>query len=307
MMPAKLSNNEVYANVINYCNKENYTVQEINYNGSSSSINLKCNVDGYVWNASYKHIKRNTTHCKRCINREPLTEKMVIKRVMSKCEHTDVVIGEFNGSSTNLSLTCKIDGYQWESTYTKFFLCNNGCSMCANNLKLSNDFVLENTLKCIDNTITLISIDYNGHNSTIHLRCDCGNDWSTHYYNITGSGSGCPACVTLRQSKGISNIIKILSVYNIEFELEKKFEKCVDIRQLPFDIFLPHNNIIIEFDGIQHYHPVNFFGGEKHLQGVQRRDKIKEQYCRDNNIKLYRIRYDQDIPTEMEKILRTIK
>lgn len=306
-MPTKLSESEVYSTVIKYCENENYTIRNIDYNGSNSVISLTCNADDYMWDASYKHIKRNTSHCKRCINREPLTEEMVKHRVMTNSENTKVVFGTFDGCKTTLSLTCTIDGYKWNSTYSKFFLCSNGCSVCANNLKLSDEEVLSETIKSLDTTISLVDIDYNGHNSILKLKCNAGHHWSTHYYNITGSGTGCPNCATLGKSKGTTHVIKILSENNIVYELEKKFEKCIDIRQLPFDIFLPSYNIIIEFDGKQHYEPVSFFGGEKALDGVQRRDKIKEKYCRDNNIKLYRIRYDQDVSTEMESILRTIK
>ena len=65
---------------------------------------------------------------------------------------------------------------------------------------------------------------------------------------------------------------------------------------MPFDFYLPDFNILIEYDGQQHFKPIDFAGkGEewaiKNMLETQRRDNIKTQYCKDNNIKLIRIPY----------------
>ena len=47
-------------------------------------------------------------------------------------------------------------------------------------------------------------------------------------------------------------------------------------------------NACIEYDGEQHYKPIY---GEDSLKLVQRHDKIKDDYCRKNNITLIRVPY----------------
>ena len=76
---------------------------------------------------------------------------------------------------------------------------------------------------------------------------------------------------------------------------DKRFKQCKNKRQLPFDFYLPDYNICIEFDGRQHYKSIEYFGGEKHLEYVQYNDKIKTEYCLNNNINLIRIKYDENI------------
>ena len=49
----------------------------------------------------------------------------------------------------------------------------------------------------------------------------------------------------------------------------------------------------IEFDGKQHFQPMEFFGGMKAFESLKINDKIKSDYCEDNYIDLIRIRYDQ--------------
>ena len=50
-------------------------------------------------------------------------------------------------------------------------------------------------------------------------------------------------------------------------------------------------DILIEFDGIQHFKPVKFFGGEKEYNDVIERDICKNKWCVKNNKKLIRISY----------------
>ena len=64
---------------------------------------------------------------------------------------------------------------------------------------------------------------------------------------------------------------------------------------MPFDFYLPDYNTCIEYDGEQHFHTPNnktstYFTKEK-IDEIQYRDSIKNQYCKDNNIKLIRIPY----------------
>ena len=93
---------------------------------------------------------------------------------------------------------------------------------------------------------------------------------------------------------------------NILFEKQKRFSDCRDKNPLPFDFYLPEYNMCIEYDGRQHFEPVNFGGGlqetKDNFQLTNRHDKIKTQYCIDNNIKLLRIPY-----TELKNITTILK
>ena len=51
----------------------------------------------------------------------------------------------------------------------------------------------------------------------------------------------------------------------------------------------------IEYDGVQHFKPIEYFGGLDNLKYVQKHDKIKTKYCYDNNIILLRIKYSENV------------
>jgi len=105
------------------------------------------------------------------------------------------------------------------------------------------------------------------------------------------SGTGCPHCM---ESKGERKISKFLDQKNIEYVRQKKFDDCIGLRyKLPFDFYLPKYRVAIEFDGKQHYEPMEYFGGLESYNRLKVNDKIKNDYCEDNFIELIRIRYDQ--------------
>lgn len=100
-------------------------------------------------------------------------------------------------------------------------------------------------------------------------------------------------CETNRTSFGERKIKELLDLNKINYIKEKKFEDCRNIKELPFDFYLPDYNICIEYDGELHYRQSQIFGGEKSLERIKKHDKIKDDWCLKNNIKLIRISYRQ--------------
>ena len=68
---------------------------------------------------------------------------------------------------------------------------------------------------------------------------------------------------------------------------------------MPFDFYIKKYNLLIEVDGEGHYEPIRFNGcskkvAEKNFKDTKKRDKIKDEYCIDNNIPLLRISYKEN-------------
>lgn len=89
-------------------------------------------------------------------------------------------------------------------------------------------------------------------------------------------------------------ISKLLTEKEIEYIAE--YSICIDGRRYRFDFYLPKYNLFIEYDGEQHYHTARYFGADEEKNELefiktQTYDKIKNKYCKDNNINLLRIPY----------------
>ncbi len=116
------------------------------------------------------------------------------------------------------------------------------------------------------------------------------------------SGCKCPKCK--KESKGEKNIRLFLENNNLNFECQKKFDSCFNPKtnyKLPFDFYLPDLNLLVEYDGPQHFHSISFFGGEEKLKSRIINDEVKNEFACKNEINLLRIDYKQI--KNIEKIL----
>lgn len=129
-------------------------------------------------------------------------------------------------------------------------------------------------------------------NSKYMVQCDCGKIYEIYTNNLT---QGCTtSCGCTKQSHGQQKIREILTSNHINFISQKIFKdfKFKDTNGTPkFDFYLPDKNIIIEYDGQQHFRPIFNFDTQQSFQIRQKHDKEKNQYCFQNNITLIRIPY----------------
>ena len=61
------------------------------------------------------------------------------------------------------------------------------------------------------------------------------------------------------------------------------------------DIFLPELALSIEYQGEQHFLPIEAFGGSKALEKTRERDQRKRSLCRENGVTVIEVRYDDPL------------
>lgn len=122
---------------------------------------------------------------------------------------------------------------------------------------------------------------------------ECGHEWNTLVRTRTRKirPAGCPVC---KDSKGEIAVEKELVDLGICYRKQVRFKNCRSKYPLPFDFEIVGKNILIEYQGIQHYEPTNF-GGDflKVFTDLQEHDRIKREWCEDNSYKLIAIPYHQ--------------
>lgn len=183
------------------------------------------------------------------------------------------------------------------------------CSFCGNEFLSRIDVVVNGTTqscgcqlkqKYLDMRINytgqrfgkLVAIKDIGtkYNSRLWLcKCDCGRTTvvnSSNWKNIF-------SCGHCNLSKGEDKIEEILQNNSINFERQKTFDTCRNKELLRFDFYLPDYNVLIEYDGIQHfqYNEKSGWNTEENFKKTKNNDNIKNQWCKDNNIPLIRIPY----------------
>lgn len=134
----------------------------------------------------------------------------------------------------------------------------------------------------------------------VKIKCnECGTKFEQrpngHLALRNNNLGGCPQCAlvnTATESKGEKLIEKYLFDNNIKFFKQYINKSCKNIRALRFDFYIPSLNLLIEYDGIQHFQAIDFFGGQKALDKLKTKDKIKNNWAKENNYILIRFRYD---------------
>lgn len=199
---------------------------------------------------------------------------------------------EYIGANTSIKHKCLIHNTSFYATPSNILLGKTGCIACINekrrmSMAMSNE-EYKNKVRQVNPHIDVID-DYINIKAKILHRCNLHKiDWYATPEKIL-QGYGCPNCS--EKSHGEKRISTWLENNNIPYESEKTFSDCRDKICLPFDFYIQKYNKIIEYDGIQHFKPIEYFGGEKAFKTQQKHDKIKDDFCKENGISLLRIPY----------------
>jgi very-short-patch-repair endonuclease len=284
----------------NKYHKFKYDYSLMIYVNNSTKIKIICPEHGIFEQRPNDHRKSGCYKCKTI----QLSE--FIKR--SKNIHNDKydysMISHIKNNKDKIEIICKNHGIFTQRVDTH--LSGKGCKKCADeSYVIGVKKFIENS-KTIHNNIydySIVHEDYINQGSKINIICKKHGIFNQIASNHT-NGNGCPTCK--RDTKGQKIIRKYLNDKKLNFEEQKNFKNCVHKKYLYFDFYLPDYKCCIEFDGVQHFKPVEYFGGEETFNETIIRDKIKNEYCLNNNIHLFRIKYNDDIELVLEDISRLI-
>ena len=257
------------------------------YINVKTKIKCKCKIDGHEWSATPNHLLQGSS-CPKCSGKMKLTHEEFMEKFYNQNPnaHNIEILGEYVNNKTKIKCKCKIDGHEWSATPNDL-LNGSGCLKCSGKMqKTHEEFIKE--MNEINPNIEILG-EYV--NSSTNIKCRCkidGHEWTPKPHNLLSLGQGCPKC---NSSKGEKAIAKHLKDNDMDFIEQHRFENCKHKITLPFDFYLPKLNIAIEYDGIQHFEVVEYFGGLDGFIDTKIRDTIKNIYCKDNNIKLIRIPY----------------
>ena len=195
---------------------------------------------------------------------------------------------------------CNICGNIYLQTKASF-LSGCGCKICDKKIKSNlKTFTTEQFIEK-SNKVHHYKYDYSksvyiNKKTKLEIICpDCGNSFFTTPDNHW-KGSGCNIC---KVYQGEERIKSFLLDKNIVFENQKTFDDLKDKRKLSYDFYIPSKNLLIEYNGKQHYRK-SFGMTSKQFHLQLHHDWLKRKYARDNNINLLTISYKDDIVKKLE-------
>ena len=234
------------------------------------------------------------------------TQEFIEKARLVHGNKYDYSMAEYKNNKLKIKIICPMHGIFEQIPNSHLIGC--GCSICASIIKinrcrsttLTTEQFIEKANKIHNNRYNYSLVEYINNRTKVKIICPVhGTFEQTPDKHL--QKHGCPLC---NSSKGELFIQDYLTSHNIDFEAQKRFNDCKNKRSLPFDFYIPSLNTCIEYDGIQHYKPRDCFGGENALQDVQKRDNIKTEYCKIHNIKLIRIKFNENIQEILDNNLQ---
>lgn len=271
--------------IIIHGDKYDYSI--VVYITSKIKVNIICKKHGVFEQTPDQHL--HGYGCNKCKGGIKLSKNQIIKsfKKIHKNKYNYSLI-DYKNSHTKVNIICKEHGIfkQTPNSHKS----GNGCPKCVGKQK-NNKSVIWDFQNVHENKYNYSLVKYINSQSKIKILCNIHGIFeqtpSKHIF-----GQGCPKC---NESKGEKEIREILETNNINYIIQKTFNGCKYKRKLKFDFYLPKYNLCIEYDGEQHFVSKKHFGGEQGLKIRQKRDKIKHNYCKENNIKLLRIKYNENI------------
>ena len=276
------------------CKEKGLDLPIEDYINNSTKIRHKCK-HGHIYKQSPNSHLRGRG-CPICNNTKKSHEQY-----LKECKEKgyDLPIEGYINNSTKIKHKCS-KGHVYSQSPIHH-LNGSGCPICKGNKKKFSEKYLQ---ECKDKGYDLPIEDYLSSIVKVKHMCSKGHIYKQKPYSHL-EGYGCPIC---NESHGERFIRNYLDRKVIKYESQKKFKDLKDKTYLSYDFYLPKQKILIEYQGIQHYESIDYFGSEESLNKQQYHDKLKREYAKNNGYKLLELHYSLDTQEKVNTYLsRRIK
>jgi len=268
---------------------DKYDYSKVDYINNRTKVCIICHEHGEFWQLPNNHLQGNG--CKKCaikkisLNNFLTTNDFIEKAKIIHGDKYDYSKVVYKGSKKKVCIMCPKHGEFWQ-TMCGHVNNKQGCPKCANiengnkHRKL-NDVFVNDSKEIHNNKYDYRKVEYKNNYTKVCIVCPKhGEFWQTPKNHI--KGQGCPKC---NKSKLETEVENILIKNNINYIYQKSFKWLIHGRsRLNLDFYLPDYNISIECQGIQHFKPIKYFGGEKRYKIQKNNDMKKKLLCDNNNI-----------------------
>lgn len=227
----------------------------------------------------YRHLIEKMEPNELTLNRFKIKSNIVHN---NKYDYSKV---EFGLNKDKVIIICP-DHSEFKQNISNHVNLGHGCPECSY-ISWDTDRVKKEFIKLRGNEYDYSKVVYENIDKKVKIVCRKHGEFEQNIHKHL-KFQGCPKC---NISAGESRIMKILNDFKIGFEYEKSFDGCRDKNPLRFDFYIPKMNLCIEYDGKQHFELCEYLMSEEEFENLKRRDLIKNIYCKDNDIKLLRIKY----------------
>jgi hypothetical protein len=240
--------------------------------------------------------------CPKCASRDKTTEQFIEEVQVIHGNDYDYSQVEYSMSTSPVTIICRTHGAFMQTPNAHLHGC--GCARCgkeqmADKLRKSPEEFLAQARLIHGEKYQYPDLSFSSGLDYITIVCPKHGEFRQQVSSHINQESGCPKCWR-GFSRGEERIANHLKAIGINFVREETFNKALlsDLGvPLRYDFYLPSYNLLIEFDGAQHYFPFKMSADETddtinaRYQRTCKHDEIKNEYARAKEITLVRISY----------------
>ena len=265
---------------------DKYDYSKVNYKDNKTKVCIICPIHGEFWQRPDHHL--HGQGCKKCgdlirSENKKIYQEDWIKAADELHNHKyDYSKVNYKDNKTKVCIICPIHGEFWIRPDN--FLNGQGCKKCGDLIRFENKKVYqEDWIKAADelhhHKYDYSKINYINANTKVCIICpEHGEFWQKPASHM--QGNGCPIC---NESVLEREIITFLKNENIKYEYRCHPEW---LGNLELDFYLPEYNVAIECQGLQHFEPIEHFGGIERFVKQIENDKLKMEKCNEQKVKL---------------------
>lgn len=267
------------------------------YQGNKNKIKVRHNKCGNVYEVTPNNFMRGS-RCPYCSGKHQKTDEEFKHLVYTLVGNDYVLLDKYVNTMTKLRVRHNKCGNVYE-VIPNNFLSGKRCPYCYGKHQKTDEEFKQEVYDLVGNDYTFLDSYVTTHTKLKVKHNKCGNVYEVKPNDFL-SGHRCPYCSS---PKGELITTKILKTLGIDYEPQQTFDDLKDKTYLSYDFYIPSQNILIEYQGIQHYEPIEYFGGEATFKKQQKHDQIKLDYAKENGYNLIAVPYTEDTLSKIKKYL----
>ena len=311
---------------------DKYDYSKVKYINARTNVTIVCPIHGEFDILPYNFINRGCSKCNKENNKKEKLErikkekeiKTYIKKVEQEKRKEDIRVSKekefikksiithgikydyskvnYVNNSTKVCIICPIHGEFWQLPHNH--LNGKGCKPCgrkeSGRKQTSNTNEFINKAKKIHGSkYDYSKVKYVNAKTDVCIICpEHGEFWQQPDQHL--SKNGCPECARGKTSKEFILKRRLMETFDKYVIVSEK--RFMWLKKQRIDIFFEGFDIGVEYQGAQHFRPIDIFGGETSFKKQRENDIKKKLLCDKNRINLLYFSFDKhegDFPYEV--------
>lgn len=262
---------------------DKYDYSEVNYLNNRTKVKIKCNRCGAIFfQTPHAHIDRKQG-CPYCYgNARKTTDKFISE---AEAKHPEYDYSEVNyiNNKTKVKIICPVHGPFFIKPNSFLRETNHGCPKCSGKYHYNTSEFINRAREVHGYKYDYSKVNYVSSHELVEIICNVHGPFKQKAYGHL-FGYGCPECA--KKSKGEEKISSYLQKHCIRYIHDKA---CLDfLERMRPDFYLPDYNLIIEYDGIQHFDLKKTWKNFSY-EKLHEKDLLKDELCIKNGVNVIRI------------------